>query len=387
MRSLQASSHVFRVAGLLAIATLTTSIGWTDPNAGASARSRLPAGLAQAVAAALGSAAPSASSQFAQQQELTASDRAPNDNFGYSVALSNDGHIALIGARFKNGFQGAAYIFTLNGNTYTQQQELTASNGAPGDLFGFSVALDNGGHIALIGAVCKYVACQGAAYVFTEQGNTWTQQQELAASDVAPGDNFGFSVALDSGGHIALIGARTKNGNTGAAYIFTEHANTWSQQQELTPPDGISGDNFSYSVTLDNDGHTALIGSPQLSNGLAGKAYVFTEQGKTWTEQQELAASDGAPGDLFGWSVALDNDGHMALIGAASKNARQGAAYVFTEHGNTWTQQQELTASDPGSENVFGFSVALDGDGQIAFIGARGDGPQTGAAYVFTAKH
>jgi len=56
--------------------------------------------------------------------------------------------------------------------------------------------------------------------------------------------------------------------------------------------------------------------------------------------------------------------GNTAIIGAAGKtigsNVGQGAAYVFTCSGTpcTWTQQQELTASDGARDDVFGYSVA-----------------------------
>ncbi len=50
-------------------------------------------------------------------------------------------------------------------------------------------------------------------------------------------------------------------------------------------------------------------------------------------------------------------------------NIYGGAAYVFTFDGRTWLQQQELTASDEGEYYGFGGSVALSGN--TALIGAR----------------
>ena len=44
----------------------------------------------------------------------------------------------------------------------------------------------------------------------------------------------------------------------------------------------------------------------------------------------------------------------------------QGAAYVFTRSGTTWTEQQKLTASDGGANDFFGTSVAIDGDTAVA---------------------
>ena len=46
---------------------------------------------------------------------------------------------------------------------------------------------------------------QGSAYVFVRSGTSWSQQAELTASDGAAFDNFGYSVALS--GDTALVGA------------------------------------------------------------------------------------------------------------------------------------------------------------------------------------
>jgi hypothetical protein len=57
---------------------------------------------------------------------------------------------------------------------------------------------------------------------------------------------------------------------------------------------------------------------------------------------------------------------------------------VFVRSGTTWTQQQELTASDAAKSDFFGFAVAISGDTVVA--GARRDGdagPLSGSAYVF----
>ena len=74
-----------------------------------------------------------------QQQKLSASDGATNDRFGRFVSLYKD--YALIGAYKDDSDRGSAYIFKRNGSTWTQQQKLTASNGASDDEFGISVSL------------------------------------------------------------------------------------------------------------------------------------------------------------------------------------------------------------------------------------------------------
>ena len=161
-----------------------------------------------------------AAAAWSQQQELSASDGASSNFFGYSVALSGDASTTLVGALGANGFTGAAYVFTRSGSGWVQQQELSATDGAAGDSFGDSVPLSGDGSTALVGASGKN-GYTGAVYVFTRSGSSWVQQQELSASDGASGDFFGDPVALSGDGSTALVGASSKNNSTGAAYVFS----------------------------------------------------------------------------------------------------------------------------------------------------------------------
>ena len=340
-----------------------------------------------------------------QQQKLTASDGSYRAYFGLSVSLSADGNTALIGAYGAtvgfNTAQGAAYVFVNSGGTWSQQQKLTASDGAADADFGYPVSLSSDGSTALIGAPGATVGentYQGAAYVFVNSGGTWSQQQKLTASDSAAEANFGNSVSLSGDGNAALIGADAAkvgaNALQGAAYVFVLSDGTWSQQQKLTASDGAADDSFGNSVTLSADGNTALIGvyaAKVGANEEQGAAYVFVKSGSTWSQQQKLTASDGAYEAYFGYPVSLSADGSTALIGASGAkvgaNPDQGAAYVFVLSGGTWSQQQKLTSSDGAASDWFGNWVSLSGDGNTALIGAEGAkvgaNPGQGAAYLF----
>ena len=333
-------------------------------------------------------------STWTQQAKLTAGDGAFGDGFGGSVAI--DGDTALVGAIDDdvgaNTDQGSAYVFTRSGSTWTQEAKLTAGDGAASDYFGYSVALD--GDTALVGASVDAVGAninQGSAYVFTRSGSMWTQEAKLTAGDGAFGDGFGGSVAVD--GDTALVGALYDdlgaNSNQGSAYVFTRSGSTWTQEAKLTAGDGAVGDRFGSSVALDGD--TALVGAyPDAvgGNSYQGSAYVFTRSGNTWTQQAKLVAADGAASDYFGWSVAVDGDTALvgAVLDAVGANSFQGSVYVFARSGTTWTQQAELTAGDGETYDLFGTSVALDGD--TALVGAYGDNvgaaSDQGSAYVFT---
>jgi len=97
-----------------------------------------------------------------------------------------------------------------------------------------------------------------------------------------------------------------------------------------------------------------------------------------------LTASDGGTDDLFGHAVAIDGD--TALVGApwdSDDAALAGAVYAFQRTDSGWVQQAKLTPSDGAANQGFGRPVAIDGD--YAIVGALGDddnGSSAGAAYV-----
>ena len=152
-------------------------------------------------------------STWAQQVELTAADGAAGDFFGWSVAIS--GSTVVVAAPFKYSSTGAAYVFTRPGSAWAQQAELTAADGADDDYFGWSVAIY--GSTVVVGAREKD-SYTGAVYVFTRPGSAWAQQAELTAFDGAVGDQFGNSVAIS--GTTMVVGAPGKSSGNGAVYVF-----------------------------------------------------------------------------------------------------------------------------------------------------------------------
>ena len=321
-----------------------------------------------------------ADSHFLQKAKLSAIGGSSGDNFGYSLALSANGRTALVGAYEKGNQHGAAYVFTRAGSAWKEQHELASQDGTEQEAFGWSVALSGDGGTALIGAIGKHTK-MGSAYVFTRTGSTW-KKRDLAPSDGAPGDNFAFTVAMSGDGRTALIGAPGADAFRGRAYMFERIGSAWVQKQELTNPDGLPYEGFASSVALSADGRTALIGAYE-KYGQTGSAYVFARSGTVWKKQQELTPPVNDEPEAFGWSMALNADGGTAIIGAIGKNAGAGAAYIFKCYGTVWKWQREFTVS---GKEIFGTSVALSGDGDTALIGANGKNERSGAAYVFTSK-
>jgi hypothetical protein len=272
--------------------------------------------------------------------ELTSTDGSTDDHFGSSVAISGD--YAIIGATGKaiNGklWQGKAYIFKRMGNTWTQHTDLVASDGLQLDLFGNCVSIS--GEYAIVGAYWKNGRA-GCAYVFARNGDTWIQQSLLHADGNA--GYFGHSVSIS--GNFAIIGAplsTVDDVGKGIAYVFFRNGSTWSEQAKLITPDGELADEFGQSVSISGDNAIVgasgkYFGSHPNPNNLApdkrsqGKVYVFHNNGTMWQEQAGFTASDGKAGDYFGKTISIS--GKHIIIGAPMKTVdgkeKAGAAYFF----------------------------------------------------------
>jgi len=214
--------------------------------------------------------------------------------------------------------------------------------------------------------------------------------------------------------------------DSGAVYLFARDGNRWVQQAYLKASNTARFDKFGFSVALSGDGNTLAVAAPfedgaargingnQADNNAenAGAVYVFVRRAGGWAQQAYVKASNTDAGDQFGWSLVLSEDGSTLAVGATGEgsaargvNANQadntadlaGAVYVFARAGEAWSQQAYLKASNAGRADLFGFCVALSGDGTTLAVGAYDEDGSTrgingadddgaagsGAAYVF----
>ncbi|KYK29042.1 hypothetical protein AYK20_06220 [Thermoplasmatales archaeon SG8-52-1] len=165
-------------------------------------------------------------STWIMEQKLTASDAEQRNDFGLCVSL--DGDYAIVGAPTKNNGTGCAYVFKRSGDIWNEEDKLIASDGMVKDNFGWSVSID--GNNAIIGAWGddNY---KGSAYIFKLDGLTWSEGKKLTASDGKAHDEFGWSVSID--GDYAIIGAFFDNNGAGSAYIFKRFDIGWYQVQRI----------------------------------------------------------------------------------------------------------------------------------------------------------
>ena len=336
--------------------------------------------------------------EWLEQAKIMASDgqggsKGLGDRFGNSVSISGDGNTAIVGSWLEDTGgtdAGAAYIFIRSGTSWSEQAKIQASDKVAYDNFGESVAISGDGNTVIVGVRAKE-GYTGAAYIFTRSGTSWSEQAKIQALDTVASDNFGQSVAISIDGNTAIIGAPAKDGNwTGAAYIFTRSGTSWSEQAKIQASDKEADDEFGYSVSISSDGNTAIVGSWLEDTGgtNAGAAYIFIRSGTSWSEQAKIQASDKALDDNFGKSVSISGDGNTAIVGSWLEDTggtNAGAVYIFTRSGTSWSEQVKIQASDKALDDNFGKSVAISSNGNTAIVGAEFEdtmGIDAGAAYI-----
>ncbi|MEW6741422.1 MAG: FG-GAP repeat protein [Planctomycetota bacterium] len=334
---------------------------------------------------------------WVEEQKLFANDGQPTDMYGHSVCIRGD--LALVGVPGDDDAcpsdptcdSGSAYVYRFDGSTWVQEQKLSASDATAHDNFGITVAVSE--EFAMVGAY-RHDLSKGAIYVFRFDGTSWVETQKLTANDAEPGDNYGRPLYLE--GTVAATGAVANDdagSDSGAAYILRYDGSRWVEEQKLTGSDASAGD---YSHVICVSGDVAVVGAQGDDDACpgdpycnSGSAYIFRFNGSSWVEEQKLVASDAEAGDNFGAAVGIVGD--VVLIGAildddacpSDPSCNSGAVYVYRYDGSNWFEESKLTASDGEQGDTFG---RLAFRGNVALVGADRDddgGSDAGSAYLY----
>jgi hypothetical protein len=277
--------------------------------------------------------------------------------------------------------RGAQYPITVD--PIIERARLLASDSAPNAMFGFAVAIS--GDTIVVGTQFTQ-----KAYVFTKVGDEWGSMTETAqltpSFEIEWEQGFGRAVAID--GDTIVIGAQRV-----LAYVFVKPAAGWTTATETAK---LSVPEPCHTGSVAVVGDTVVVGAPETGD-MKGTALVFVKPATGWTTTDaptaRLAASDGAPGDDFGRSVAFDSE--TIVVGApgddVGPNVDQGSAYVFHKPAGGWTNGTEsakLTGFGDRAGAAFGSSTAMSGDTIVIgapdpLAGSDGFPRGAGSAHVF----
>ncbi len=355
-----------------------------------------------------------------------------NDNFGASVALSEDGSKLAVGARGDDTGatdNGAVYLFTVGGkgsqwgSSLLQEHKIAYGSGlnvrGSNAQFGKSVAFNDDGTKLVVGMpyvkkVSPYRSGRGRIFFFSiDWGRDVTNTSYL---EYGGNGYFGTGVALSDNGTKLAVGEThdTQNGVSEAGsvslFVLSGDGKDWGTSPNRRRTGRIvsgsgrltlsSYDSFGYSVALSGDGSKLAVGA-EGTNDRRGAVHLFTVGGSSWGQSftytakiaDRFAALD--EDDFFGGSVALSDDGSKLAIGSIFSDfggKDRGAVYLFFVGGITWGGKIARTNIITNGANIalsstdkFGYSVALNPDGSRLVVGAIGNstgGSKRGAVYL-----
>jgi hypothetical protein len=302
--------------------------------------------------------------------------------WGTSVAMSGNGHLALVGGPGADGSDGIVRTFAWNGSSWIEQNPLFPEPlYAYAAGFGWSVALSYDGQTAVIGAPgdqhAEFIVNQGAVYVFTRNPGTgqWSQQARLVKPNPSGQQSFGQAVALSDSGDRLVVGQRNHIGSEWAhipdsAWVFSRQAGTWSAPVALVGTNLAAADEYGSAVAISPDGQRAVVSAVPAQMNADARVFVFRHDGAGWPLEQVLDGPSTNGLDGFGTAVAIGANVIMAGDPFYDDEWREnvGGVHVFDHNGTNWVRQPEVISSFLAH---LGRSLALRGDALL--IGCPGD--------------
>jgi|GEM_PF-3507272 len=277
---------------------------------------------------------------------MVASPVVGSGQFGSSVALNEDGSILAVGSPVA-GTGGTVYILDWNGSAWTQRGTVIATDVAAADNFGISVALSQDGLVLAVGAALWEGGStnQGGVYIFDwiSGSSSWVQRGSvLVAGDATNDDWFGYAIAMNTDATVLAVGSRQWEGGTsdqGGVYIFDWNSGSSLYVQRgsvISAGDAASFDYFGSSLAMSADGAMLLIGAPTWEGGTSdqGGVYFYKWNGAAWASfgPGTLQAHDPGSSYNFGRGVAMTADGTRIVIGSeawARPTTSQGGVYTY----------------------------------------------------------
>ena len=323
-----------------------------------------------------------------------------DDQFGTSLAISDDGTVVAIGTpvfgNVTDRNKGIVKVFAFVGSDWAQVGQ--TFEGLENNLLGSSVSLSNDGSILAIGSpgINGVAGVEvGRVSVYQVQNAFWVAIGGDIEGEVQR-DGIGNAVALNGDGTIVAIGSGESNhptedgSNHGYVAVYSCTTSTSGQWQKVG--DNIrgvnSGDRFGSSVAMSDDGQVVAGGAPNWRSTTAnnvGQVRVFENSNGVWTQVGQDLNGEAAADDSGEW-IDLSSDGSVVAIAAIRNNAggiqSVGHVRVFQVVNNVWTLVSADIDGQDGNED-FGQSVKISSDGTIVAAGApRADNGGTSSGEV-----
>jgi hypothetical protein len=214
--------------------------------------------------------------------------------FGWSLAMSQDGSTIAIGAPNDPNNRtdpGHVRVFKKDSNQMYKQLGPDIIGEAGGNEFGYSLAISADGTVIVVGAPSNNGTGTVSGHVRIYQKKSSDQLYKQIGSDIdgeVPGERFGHAVAISATGTTIAVSSfnRYINNDTGSVRVFRKNLDNQTYSQIGKKISGaLPGDRFGSSLAMTADGSTIAVGAPsQYSSRLfPGQVRLFTYSSPTPT--------------------------------------------------------------------------------------------------------
>ena len=323
--------------------------------------------------------------KWKKDQTLYGSLTSANDQFGYSVALSNERLVVGANLEDPDGNVNAGAVFSFNCEHVHFYSSLSSSISSKSS----SSSSRSSSSISSYSSSSSSRSSSSKSSSSSSKSSSSKSSSKSSSSSELPtylsmdevveisgsltnqsfsNDAFGFSVADD--GENIFVGAPGQDFSgavdSGAAYVFSGSEGSWTETQALSSPNSEFEGGFG-SVVKADDGWL-LIGacSETVSgNAKAGRAYLYKNVSGEFVLDQEMTSPlDPSTDCKFAFSVDVRND--IIAVGEPSRSEgslyNSGKVHLYVQDGGVWSLEQTLSSSIADVNNRFGSSVAVGAD-------------------------
>jgi len=287
-----------------------------------------------------------------QDQKLVPFGAADDEMFGFSVDIEDEViAVGAIGHNVKQRKEGATYVYHKVDGTWTLMQVLSVvDDSAELDYFGYAVAVTSTGNIAVSAPQHTDEGVSGAVYVYERSEDSYIFKQKIAES-VTAGARYGYDIAMSH--DVLVVGAPFVNtvadgssstalSETGTAFVYIkDHIDGGSFRllNILQPMVSIAQTMFGKSVST--DGIHVAVGIHETGEGdsiIPGGAQVYEVINES-LELESLLHPIAASG-VARTSGKVDVSSGVIILGASADSDAHTVGYLFDRSSGTWAQSQ-----------------------------------------------
>lgn len=319
-------------------------------------------------------------------QKITSPNPETSGIFGLTVSVSDDGTVVAIaagGEDIVSNNSGACYVYRLVNGQYEYSQRLlpTPNNLAAGSQFGRFVTMSGDGATIVSTAPYAETDQKGHVYIFRDTNGTFSQVSDFVEStsetNVRLGNGANISTSYD--GTIVAAGATldvSGSSDAGSVIIYRFNGTVYTRDQQIDNPEPQLSSSF-VACALSDDGSTLAIGAIlHTHDGIsgAGACWLFEDQNGTFVQVAKLTADDASTNNAFGFSPRLSGDGSVVTICAwVASTLKPTSLYIFKKNGSVWNQIQKFSYGNETSDQ-YGLRGSITADGSFISVGEKNIG-------------